>query len=258
MSPCPATYDSPPNYTTFSSPVLVVPFLNPSFMTHPPEEVQSLTGMISSSSTPYGSPAHEPTKGWLHRRTQLELGLLAALLAAVTAAIAVSVRFAVVERAGAVRGCIPPSCVHALGGGHVRSGGSIDSVTADRCKQELHAYADTNGGEYWKVGGRWASRARSGLQLPVVAWAARGWVCRVSTSTPCPETAPMASCHLFNSALCLTLLPVAEAPVPSVTWEGRVEEAVTHIPTVSTKNPKPRSHSPRVLHDLCVRTSCTV
>lgn len=55
------------------------------------------------------------------------------------------------SRAAAAAG-IDPACVHALGGGSVRSGGGMDSTAApDYCKAQLQQYGRRNSGRYWRV-----------------------------------------------------------------------------------------------------------
>jgi hypothetical protein len=116
------------------------------------EEAQTLTGVVvgtaSDRSLLAATDKEQQRRCGAARLTRRELALLAALLIAGAAAVALAAALGV-ERSREGK-CIPPVCMHALGGGPVRSGGGVDSVTAASCKQELRAYGDTNGA-YWKV-----------------------------------------------------------------------------------------------------------
>lgn len=88
----------------------------------------------------------QPKQGW---RTFLEVAAVAALVALLATVIALAV---VLSRSYSSnsRG-IDPACVHALGGGPIKSGGSLDSQAPNYCKQQLRAYADRTQGSYWRV-----------------------------------------------------------------------------------------------------------
>jgi hypothetical protein len=86
----------------------------------------------------------KPKQGW---RSVLEVAAVVGLVALLATVIALAV---VLSRNNINRG-IDPACIHALGGGPIKNGGSMEIKAPDYCKAQLRAYADNSRGSYWRV-----------------------------------------------------------------------------------------------------------
>jgi hypothetical protein len=86
----------------------------------------------------------KPKQGW---RSVLEVAAVVGLVALLATVIALAV---VLSRNNSNR-AIDPACIHALGGGPIKNGGSMEIKAPDYCKAQLRAYADNTRGSYWRV-----------------------------------------------------------------------------------------------------------
>lgn len=116
------------------------------------KEDEALTGILSTDVNE-SNPEHKRTSTWGGDYLFLQkIGVIVALLALLGAVVGLSVGFSRARHA--VASSIDPACLHALGGGSIRSGGGIDSTAPEYCKAQLQAYARPERGSYWRVRGR--------------------------------------------------------------------------------------------------------
>lgn len=101
----------------------------------------------------------KPKQGW---RSVLEVAAVVGLVALLATVIALAV---VLSRNNSNRG-IDPACIHALGGGPIKNGGSMEIKAPDYCKAQLRAYADNSRGSYWRVSHATMTKRMQAAVLP--------------------------------------------------------------------------------------------
>jgi hypothetical protein len=117
------------------------------------EQIEALTGRIlhtdANASDFIQQTKRAQLKECLSKPTVRQLAAVVALLALLGTVIGLAVSLS--QRNSST--VIDPACIHALGGGPVKLGGGLDmySTAPAYCQEQLHAYADSRRGSYWRV-----------------------------------------------------------------------------------------------------------
>lgn len=134
-----------------TSPVKYSAELGPTTHMHDKEQTEALTGRILQTDANAEDLIQQPKKGikWLGYRSVLEVATVVLLLALLGTVVGLAVGL---SQSRSNKG-IDPACIHALGGGPIKSGGSLDvsSTAPDYCKDQLRSYADPQRGSYFRV-----------------------------------------------------------------------------------------------------------
>lgn len=117
------------------------------------EQTEALTGRIlhtdANASEFIQQSKRTQLKEWLSKPSVWQVAAVVALLALLGTVIGLAVSLSQRSSSNA----IDPACIHALGGGPVKLGGGLDmySIAPPYCQEQLHAYADSRRGSYWRV-----------------------------------------------------------------------------------------------------------